>query len=254
MSICKLCGKDRKLVAHSPYYGIHSEKLKTKQKVKICNACAITLKNYGTKRFTDVLQKELWDLKIDNGIDAALRPLRRINYMVRFSGEVTANPESLAEHSYFVVLFATQIAKCVVREQVDFERLVSIAMFHDTNEIILGDIPTPLKNGAVRKENGQLEKTVQSMFDEWGLWTGDLVNYDYKNLNDIESRIVKCADYLSAIVYCVEEIYIGSDNLSKPLTASLENFSSFVKHEWEKQLLAFAVRHVSSTVGLKHDK
>jgi 5'-deoxynucleotidase len=255
VALCKLCKKDRRLVLYSPYYGLHSDKVsKTKHKVKICNACAITLKNYATKRFTDVLQADVWDKKVTaNAIEAVLRPLRRINYMVRFGGEITANPESLAEHSYFVLLFATQIAKCMVKGTVDFERLVSIAMFHDTNEIILGDIPTPLKTGRVRKENGTLEKEVQSMFDKMGLWTGGLDTYDYSVLSDTESRIVKCADYLSAIVYCVEEIYIGSNNLSDPLTLTVANFSRFVHHEWEKELLGIAISHIANTVGSNHD-
>lgn len=248
MAKCKLCNNDRKLILHNPFYGVLAEE--SKHRVRLCKPCSMILDELSTKKYTGVYQSELWDGKVKNAIDAMLRPMRRVNYMVRFAGEVTANPESLAEHSYFVVLFATQIAKTVVKEPVDFEKLVSQAMFHDSPEIMVGDVPTPMKSGNIKEENDELEAKAMDIFkNKWGMWTGDIEQYDYTNLDNIESRIVKCADYMSAIVYCAEEVYIGSKNLENALMRSLGSFIKFSKHDWEKEIVKQTVEYVKSTLG-----
>jgi 5'-deoxynucleotidase YfbR-like HD superfamily hydrolase len=118
-------------------------------------------------------------------------------------------------------------------------------MYHDLPEIVQGDIPTPLKIGDVRKENAQLEKEAISIFkDKWKLWLGSVEEYDYSKLDDVESRIVKCADLLSCLVYCTEEIYLGSRNLEQALMRTLKKLVSFAHHDWERKLVKEAFHYV----------
>jgi 5'-deoxynucleotidase len=159
-----------------------------------------------------------------------------MNYMVRFGSEVNANPESLAEHSYMVLMLAIQIAK-QYQLDIGFERLVSIAMLHDVSEIMTSDIPTPLKNTAVKKESDELENdAVDIIKDKWQLWIGDLESYNYKDLDNLESRIVKAADYISAIVYAVEEAYIGNKSMAVVRDRSMVNFRKWVRLDWEREI------------------
>jgi 5'-deoxynucleotidase len=253
MPICKLCGRERKkLVLHNPFYGVMANK--GTRKIKICHACSLILQDHSTKRFTNVLQSEIWDHAPTDPMDALMRPMRRINYMVRYAGEVTANPESLSEHSYSVLLFAVQIAK-LSNLTVDFERLVSIAMFHDVAEIMLGDIPTPLKTGELKKENLELEKqAINTLNNKWKIWTGGVNTYNHDDLTDIESRIVKLADLLSAVIYSAEEVYIGSHNLEDALKRTVQKMAKYVHHDWEKKVFKNALDHIDKTLGWGMEK
>lgn len=246
MAICKLCNKEKKLINHNPYYGILASQ--GKKRIKICKSCSLTLEEQSVKPLTKVLQSEVWSSPVTGTLDTLFRPLRRVSYMLRFAGEVTANPESLSEHHYYVLLMATQIAK-IIDVPVNFERLVSIAMFHDIPEIVQGDIPTPLKTGELKKENAMIEKKALSLLnDKWKIWTGSVSEYDHDNVNDIESRIVKLADLLSSIVYCTEEIFLGSKNLEKALSRSVKKLSEFCFHDWEKEIFKAVVSYVQTTL------
>ena len=213
-------------------------------KVKVCRTCHTLLTQNSTKPFTEVLQTEIWQTPIDNAISAAFSPLRRISYMTRFSGEITGNPESLAEHSFSVLVTSVQINQHY-QLGVDKGELVTTAAFHDIGEISSGDIPSPLKTKKLKKESDLLEdKAIDKMVNEWNVDLGGLKNYDYSDVNNTVSRIVKCADYISVVVYCVEEIYIGSKNLQTALNRALDKFSQFVYNDWEKDLYNRTLEHV----------
>jgi 5'-deoxynucleotidase len=75
--------------------------------------------------------------------------LYRLRFIRRWSLMRNAMPESVAEHSFQVALLAR--ALCTVGRQVfgrdvPLERVVTLALFHDAEEVITGDIPTPVKH------------------------------------------------------------------------------------------------------------
>ena len=172
--------------------------------------------------------------------------------MRRYASEVMANPESLAEHSYAVVMIGVQILHYLETNygiSVDFRRLMSMLIFHDVPEILIGDIPTPLKTDNVKKENSALETLALDIFkNKFHLWVGDVEKYDSQNRNDIESRIVKSADYISAIVYCTEEIFVGSVNFEKVLFRALRGFVNWAYNDWENDLVRQIIKHVDETL------
>jgi 5'-deoxynucleotidase len=156
-----------------------------------------------------------------------------MNYMVRYGAEVTTNPESLAEHSFWVQIIAFQIA-ATYQLNVDYARLAWIAMFHDVAEIMTGDIPTPLKTSALKKEVDRLESTAIDKMQDWGLCVD--TSYDKSDTADVESRIVKCADYISTIIYSAEEALIGSHSMQSVCNRSMRKFRKYVELDWEKEL------------------
>jgi len=110
-------------------------------------------------------------------------------------------PQSIAEHSYQVAMIAHQIIKLIEpnqykRETIELE-ILRWALYHDTPEVMTGDIATPLKQ--YLKNQGthgcieELEGKVCPNFDEYRPPETSLV---YK--------VVKLADILEAIKFLSE--------------------------------------------------
>ena len=79
----------------------------------------------------------------------------KINDILRASGVTrwhivrTTRPQSLAEHTFDVVMIARAVAKIA---GVDDYEITKAALLHDLDEIVTGDIPTPTKKRA--RDNG----------------------------------------------------------------------------------------------------
>lgn len=78
----------------------------------------------------------------------------KINDILRASGVTrwhivrTVKPQSLAEHTFDVVMIARAIAKLA---GYDDSEIVKAALLHDLDEIVNGDFPTPSKQRALDK-------------------------------------------------------------------------------------------------------
>lgn len=109
----------------------------------------------------------------------------KINDILRASGVTrwhivrTVRPQSLAEHTFDVVMIARAIAKNAGYD--DYE-IIKAALLHDLDEIVTGDIPTPSKKRA--RENGwELNDLYKSI-------TG-------REISDDESLIIQIADRMA---------------------------------------------------------
>ena len=74
--------------------------------------------------------------------------LSRMKHIYRWSLMRNVNPENIQEHSLQVAVIAHALALIKNRYfggSVNPERVAVIAMFHDCNETITGDLPTPIK-------------------------------------------------------------------------------------------------------------
>ena len=75
--------------------------------------------------------------------------LYRLRFIQRWSLMRNAVPESVAEHSFQVALLAhalCTIGREVFGKDIPTERVVTLALFHDVEEVITGDIPMPVKH------------------------------------------------------------------------------------------------------------
>ena len=123
--------------------------------------------------------------------------------------------ENLSEHSLEVAQIAHALA-IINRERFGGEAnpcfVVCAAMYHDTSEIITGDMPTPIKyyNSEIKTSYKQIEaaaeKELISMLPE-----------DFKaefnaiyNPDELTGRLVKAADKISALIKCDEELSMGN--------------------------------------------
>jgi 5'-deoxynucleotidase len=123
--------------------------------------------------------------------------------------------ENLSEHSLEVAIIAHALA--VIRNKrfggkVDPYYIATAAMFHDTSEIITGDMPTPIKycNSEIKNVYKQIEAVAEERL--LNLLPED-IKEDYEPLyrpDEETEKIIKAADKLSALIKCIEELNMGN--------------------------------------------
>jgi len=147
--------------------------------------------------------------------------MKRMKYVRRWSLMRNSQDENLLEHSHETAMLAHALAVIGNKyfgKNYDVDRTAVLALYHDSTEIITGDMPTPVKyaNNELRTAYKNIEanaaETILSMLpdelceDYRGLVSGD---------DSEEYRLVKYADKLSAYVKCVEERKTGSTEFLK---------------------------------------
>ena len=141
--------------------------------------------------------------------------------------------ESLSEHSLEVAYFAHALA--IIKNKrfggnLDPNKAAVAAMFHDTSEIITGDMPTPIKyyNPEIKKVYKEIEAVAEKQLtnmlpDDMKEEFAEIYNPDRQI-----SEIVKAADKLSAYVKCLEEIKMGNsefEDAAKSIKLILEQYT-----------------------------
>lgn len=133
--------------------------------------------------------------------------------------------ENLSEHSMECAVIAHALAIIGNRnfdKSYDPTRILAAALFHDMNEVLTGDLPTPIKyyNDSIKEsykeiERISLEKMLSLLDDESAAEYKDLLN-----LSTEEERIVKGADKLCAYIKCLQELERGNREFSSACKAT----------------------------------
>jgi 5'-deoxynucleotidase len=179
--------------------------------------------------------------------------IARMKFINRWGLMRNTHPENIQEHSLQVAMISHALS--VIRNSyfggsVNAERVAVLAMFHDSNEIITGDMPTPIKyynpdiSNAYKKVEHiskeklismlpeELKSTYRSIFfkmeDEKGNW-----------------EIVKAADRIAAYIKCIEEQKAGNSEFRKAgeacLKSILDNNLPEVKYFMENFIPSFSL-------------
>lgn len=133
--------------------------------------------------------------------------------------------ENLSEHSLEVAIIAH--ALCIIKNKrlggnLDANKIAVASMFHDTSEIITGDMPTPIKY--YNPEIKNVYKDIESIAEDklLSMLPEDL-REDYIPLYKVtaeEKGIIKAADKISAYIKCIEETESGNKEFNKALIAT----------------------------------
>jgi 5'-deoxynucleotidase len=141
----------------------------------------------------------------------------RLRFIVRYARYPRIKDESVAEHSFFVCLFATTIATWIEAEHgsvVEWRRLMQKCVYHDADEAHTGDIDGPFKHTSPRLHYSLAtvaEQYLQTMLKRTGLWSALLVkNISDNSMSCLEHSILKLADDMSVVQYCYSEIELGN--------------------------------------------
>ena len=158
--------------------------------------------------------------------------LSRMRYITRWSLMRNALDENIQEHSHMVAVLAHALG--VIRRDVfgvdcDPAEYAAVALYHDSSEILTGDLPTPIKyhSREIREAYAQIEqlacdKLLATLPEELRAAFGDAMTGERaRQCHDL----VKAADKLSAYIKCIEERKAGNDEFlqaEKQTRAALE--------------------------------
>ena len=169
--------------------------------------------------------------------------INRMKYINRWGLMRNRERENLQEHSYQTAVLAHALA--VIENQkfgadVNPERAAVMALYHDSSEIITGDMPTPVKysNETLTSSYKQIETEARNIILK--KLEPDLRPAFSEIFNCEESPewvFVKAADTLSAYIKCIEEIKAGNDEFvgardaieQKLLHNNLKSLKYFIK-------------------------
>lgn len=152
--------------------------------------------------------------------------LARMKYINRWGLMRNTEREDIAQHSLQVSIIAhalATIARDIYGKDVNPDKAAVLGLYHDTSEILTGDLPTPVKyfNSDIAKAYKSIEKTtVDKMLK---LLPEELIpSYRevYDGLEGELKEIVKAADKISAYIKCIEECSAGNADFKKAYEAT----------------------------------
>ena len=144
--------------------------------------------------------------------------MSRLKYIERWALMRSTRQENLCEHSLEVAMIAhalSVISNIRLGNNLNAEKAALIGMYHDTSEIITGDMPTPVKYYS--DELKEAFKEVEKIADYSILnMLPDDIRPAYESIFFKEDddkylwKLVKAADKISAYIKCVEEENTGN--------------------------------------------
>lgn len=152
--------------------------------------------------------------------------LSRMKSICRWGLMYNTKNENLSEHSLETAYIAHALAVIKNRRfsgSLDVGNIALTAMFHDTSEIITGDMPTPIKyfNPDIKNSYKQIEalanKQLISMLPK-DLQEDFIPLY---NPDEETAKIIKAADKLSALIKCTQELNRGNTEFSSARESTL---------------------------------
>ena len=150
--------------------------------------------------------------------------LSRMKYINRWGLMNNTRYENLSEHCLEVAMIAhclVLIANKRLGKNLDSERTALLALFHDSTEIITGDMPTPIKyfnpeikNAYKEIEHAAADKLVAMLPDDFKADMEHIIKMDAPSDTELKPYI-KAADKFSALIKCINEIRMGNDEFRK---------------------------------------
>ncbi|MBQ2053934.1 MAG: 5'-deoxynucleotidase [Eubacterium sp.] len=146
--------------------------------------------------------------------------ISRMKYIDRWALMRNSRNETLSEHSLEVAMIAHALAvigNVRYDRNLDENSAALIGLYHDSSEIITGDMPTPVKyyNPEIKEAYKEVEKIAEyKLLQKLPSDLRPAFEKIYKTDNTAEDhylrRLVKAADKISAYIKCIEEEKAGN--------------------------------------------
>ena len=170
--------------------------------------------------------------------------MARMKLIRRWSLMKCVDDENIAEHSAQVAQIAHALALIknkMFGGNLDANRIATAALYHETSEVLTGDLPTPIKyyNPEIRSSYKNIERIANqkliSMLPEE-------LREDYRELIELdessyEHMLVKAADKISAYIKCIEELKSGNREFARAEAALRAEIDVFCKYDEVKYFM-----------------
>ena len=163
--------------------------------------------------------------------------LDRMKYIKRWSLMHSTTNENIMEHSHQVAVIAhalATISNVYFGGNLDANPIAVKALFHETSEVMTGDLPTPIKyfNPEIRDAYKSLERLANERL--LSLLPSQLSAEYAKIVMDDQSeehRFVKYADKICAYIKCVDEVKRGNAEFAKAKETIFKEINAFKRAE-----------------------
>ncbi|HZK28040.1 MAG TPA: 5'-deoxynucleotidase [Thermoclostridium sp.] len=182
--------------------------------------------------------------------------LSRMKHITRWGLMRNTSTENIQEHSLQVAMIAHSLAiisNTYFGSNINAERVAVLAIYHDSNEAIIGDLPTPIKyyNPDIEMAYKDLEDISKNKL--LSMLPPNMVP-EYRNIlfydeSSYEGRLVKAADRISAYIKCLEEEKAGNEEFKKAAEATLKKI-----HEMKMPEIDYFFQHFIQGFSLTLDE
>lgn len=182
------------------------------------------------------------------------REIRDASFVKRWSIVRTLRDQSIAEHQYFVAMYANDIASAIDLPMMMHVSLLQQCLWHDLeDEIFTGDIPGPAKRALQPDREsfkGKCREWTQKVFGVIGHRNGSGHRDSEQN---VITAILKAADELDAACEMATEAQLGNRNceirILPPLRRGLAHLDTlFTIYPVEKNTREAVIRNYESAV------
>lgn len=154
--------------------------------------------------------------------------LQRMSFMKRFNNAVHIHEENVAEHSFYVAMYAYALCDELRIGGVLRQIIIEKALVHDVHESIVSDIPHNVK---------KMDADVEHFFESYER------HYNRKNFTQLEKTynglfavdqgicdlVVTLADVLSVRQYAELEVSLGNKHFEEILEGTNNRISECIK-------------------------
>ncbi len=156
--------------------------------------------------------------------------MSRMKYIERWALMRNSQSENISEHSLEVSMLAHALAVISnkrLNNHLNAEKAALIGLYHDSTEIITGDMPTPVKyyNNEIQGAFKEIEKSAARRL--LNMLPEDLKE-SYESIFFLQEgeeylwRLVKAADKLSALMKCIQEENAGNTEFTSAKKSLME--------------------------------
>jgi 5'-deoxynucleotidase YfbR-like HD superfamily hydrolase len=163
---------------------------------------------------------------------------RMLGFVERWNVAPRLHRQSVAEHSFFVTLYASELGRCLGLSNLEMADLLGCALRHDMPEIITGDMPGPAKRAIADKD-----KLVEYEYD---FMVSIEQTHHFDGYNDKMRRIIKAADTIDAYYWISLEVARGNQMMSGERSIAQDRMS--------KALRTIGLPHLSIQIELQAER
>ena len=170
--------------------------------------------------------------------------MARMKLIRRWSLMKCVDDENIAEHSAQVAQIAHALALIKNRifgGSIDANKVAVAALYHETSEVLTGDLPTPIKyyNPEIRSSYKNIEKIAN---DKLLSMLPEELTEDYRKVVELdetsyEHMLVKAADKISAYIKCIEELKSGNREFARAEAALRAEIDIYCKYDEVKYFM-----------------